>query len=188
VAIVRTVTRHVRRLTRAAGSVLGPVDYSARSRYRRPPELYRRLQPLGWLLTRVGLSPAGVVTLDVPGRRTGRRRRTNLLCIDHDGRSYLVALAGESEWVRNVRGAGGRARLSRAGRRRTVTLVEVPVTERPAVLRAYLHRWGRPPDSPAAAREGRSFFGVDPGAPDAELVDVAAHYPVFRVVEDDGPA
>ncbi|HET7519561.1 MAG TPA: nitroreductase/quinone reductase family protein [Actinomycetes bacterium] len=82
--------------------------YSASDRYRPPPRLYARLQWLGFALTWLGLSPRYVVTLEVPGRRSGVTRRTNLVLAEHDGERYLVALAGESQWVRNVGAAGGR--------------------------------------------------------------------------------
>ncbi|HET7474395.1 MAG TPA: MBL fold metallo-hydrolase, partial [Dermatophilaceae bacterium] len=87
------------------------IDYTSRVRYRPPPAVYRHLQWLGPILTRLGVSPAYVVTLEVPGRRSGVVRRTNLVQVTHRGERYLVALAGESEWVRNVRAARGRVVL-----------------------------------------------------------------------------
>jgi deazaflavin-dependent oxidoreductase (nitroreductase family) len=84
-----------------------------------------RLQWLGPLLTGLGISPKDVITLAVPGRRSGVIRRTTMVRIAADGGHYLVALAGESEWVRNVRAAGGRVVIHR-GQRRAATLVEVP--------------------------------------------------------------
>ena len=68
--------------------------------------MYLRFQPLGTLLTAVGISPHYVITLEVPGRSSGLIRRTTLVRVARDGGRYLVALAGESEWVRNVRAAG----------------------------------------------------------------------------------
>jgi hypothetical protein len=41
-----------------------------------------------------------------------------------------------------------------------VRLVAVPPAERPPILRAYLLRWGRQPNSPAVQREAQLFFGV----------------------------
>ena len=72
--------------------------------------MYLRFQPLGTLLTAAGISPHYVITLEVPGRRSGVIRRTTLVRVARDGGHYLVALAGESEWVRNVRAAGGASR------------------------------------------------------------------------------
>jgi deazaflavin-dependent oxidoreductase (nitroreductase family) len=156
--------------------------YSGGGRYRPPPRWYARLQWLGFALTWLGLSPSYVAILEVPGRRSGAIRRTNLVLLQHDGERYLVALAGESQWVRNVRAAGGRVVLGRRGQRRAVTLVEVPAPERAPVIRAYLLRAGRRPGSTKVAREARIYFGVssDPGL--AEIGAVADRYPVFRVV------
>jgi len=89
---------------------MNPQDYSSRTRYRPPAAWYRRINNgLCVLLTSLGLATRDAVTLEVRGRRSGKRRRTPILRIPHQGGDYLVALAGESEWVRNVRAAGGRA-------------------------------------------------------------------------------
>jgi deazaflavin-dependent oxidoreductase (nitroreductase family) len=157
------------------------VDYSARTRYRPPPRLYQRLQRrLGPFMISRGIGPKDVVVLEVPGRRSGKIRRTALVKASHNGNDYLVALAGESEWVRNVRAADGHVVIGRR-ERRAARLVEVPPSERPLILRAYLLRWGRQPNSPAVQREARLFFGVagDPSVED--LAAIAAFYPMFRI-------
>jgi deazaflavin-dependent oxidoreductase (nitroreductase family) len=128
-----------------------------------------------------------VVTLEVTGRRSGVIRRTNLVLLEHDGQQYLVALAGESQWVRNVRAAGGRVVLGRCRQRRTLTLVEVPVPDRAPVIRAYMLREGRRPGSTQAAREARTYFGVSSDPTLAEIGWVADRYPVFRVVPRPSP-
>ena len=155
-----------------------PVDY-ARSRegYRPPPALYRRLGPA---VTSWGLAPADVITLEVPGRRSGVIRQTTMLRAGYDGGHYLVSLAGKSDWVRNVRAAGGRVVI--AGRhRRAATLTEVGPQQRAPVIRAYLLRWGRRPGSAAVAREARAYFGVGASASLADIQSVVEHYPVFRI-------
>jgi len=155
--------------------------YSGGDRYRPPPRWYARLQWLGFALTSLGLSPGYVVTLEVPGRRSGVIRRTNLVLLAYDGEHYLVALAGESQWLRNVRAAGGRVVLGRRRQRRAATLVEVPASERAPVIRAYMLRAGRRPGSAQVAREARDYFGVSKPSL-AEIGSVADRYPVFRVV------
>jgi hypothetical protein len=50
------------------------------------------------------------VTLDGPGRRTGKPVTFPLVVADHEGERYLVSMLGAtSNWVANVRAAGGRA-------------------------------------------------------------------------------
>jgi F420H(2)-dependent quinone reductase len=157
------------------------VDYSARSRYRPPPPLYRRMQKrLGPFLISLGIGPKQVVVLEVPGRRTGMIRRNALVMVSHSGNDYLVALAGESEWARNVRAADGQVLIGRR-QRRAVRLVEMPPAERPPILRAYLLRWGRQPNSPAVQHEARLYFGVSGDPSVEELATVAEFYPVFRI-------
>jgi deazaflavin-dependent oxidoreductase (nitroreductase family) len=166
------------RLTAALGGVIAPVDYSSRTAYRRPPALYRHLQGLGRFLVSRGWVPDFVVMLEVRGRRSGRVRRTLLVRTVHAGRGYLVALAGESEWVRNVRAAAGRA-IIRHGKPREVTLVEVPLQERPPIIREYLCGAGRR----AGSQEAQRYFGVSPDPSLEEIRPIAEHYPVFEIVE-----
>jgi len=171
---------HRRRLT---DGFLRPVDYSSRTRYRRPPATYLRVQWLGSLLITLGVVPANVIVLEVPGRRSGVIRRTTLVRTACDGADYLVALAGESEWVRNVRAAGGRVVLGRRTRY-AARLVELPPDERAPVIRAYLLRGGRRAGSKAAANEARYFFGVSAHPALSEIRTIAPYYPVFRVLGD----
>ena len=174
--------RRRRRLER----LLVPVGNPASDRYRPPPRLYSRLQWLGHALTWLGLSPAFVVTLEVPGRRSGVLRRSNLVLAEHEGERYLVSLTGESEWVRNVAAAGGRVVLARRGRRLPVRLVGVPVQDRAPVIRSYVLRAGREPDTRQVRREASAFFGVGRELALDEVAAKADRFPVFLVMPDDG--
>src|SRR5690348_1824359 len=134
-----------------------PQDYSRRVAYRPPAGWYRRISNrLGVLLTSFGVAPRGAATLIVRGRRSGRARRVPVLVIRYRGAEYLVALAGESDWVRNVRAAAGHAMLRRR-RARRVRLVEIPVAQRADIIAEYIRlgaRWG----TKAAAAQARYYF------------------------------
>jgi len=158
-----------------------PQDYSARTRYRRPAPWYLRGQGLGVWMTSHGLAPRGAVTLEVAGRRSGLPRRTPVLLTRVEGKEYLVSLAGESEWARNVRAAEGRAVLRRRGDR-PVRLVELPPEERPPVLAAYINREGKA-GARAAARTAEYYFGLSPDPAPEQIAAIAGFYPVFRVEE-----
>ena len=158
---------------------MDPQTYSARTAYRRPAAWYLRLDGIGVALTSLGLAPRGAVTLEVRGRTSGKPRRLPILTVPFAGADHLVALAGESQWVRNVRAARGRARLRR-GRRRDVVLCEVPVAERAAVLRAYLDAARERGGERSAAQQASSYLGVDLDATPDQLAAIAAYYPVFR--------
>ncbi|UBU08765.1 nitroreductase/quinone reductase family protein [Nonomuraea gerenzanensis] len=123
-----------------------------------------------------------LVTLEVRGRRTGRIITFPLVMADHQGQRYLVAMLGQrTNWVLNVRAAGGRAVL-RHGRRRSVRLVEVQPAGRAPILRRYL----------ALAPGARPHIPVDRHAPPADFERIAAQVPVFRITAPErgasGPA
>jgi len=119
----------------------------------------------------MGLMPRRWVTLEVPGRKSGRTTRFPLGMADWQGQWFLVSMLGERcNWVQNVRAADGRAVLRR-GRRRPCRLVEVPVPERPPIIKRYLEK----------VPGGRPHIPVDRDAPVADFAAVADRYPVFRV-------
>ncbi|MFZ2175797.1 MAG: nitroreductase family deazaflavin-dependent oxidoreductase [Rhodococcus sp. (in: high G+C Gram-positive bacteria)] len=150
--------------------------YRARRRmYRggRPGNLARALNRLSALQFAAGLlSPKRAVTLEVRGRRTGRLISIPLVVADYEGERYLVSMLGnDANWVRNVRVAEGRAVLRR-GRSETVRLDEVDPDARAPILRRYL----------ALAPGARPHLPVDRDAPLEEFEQIAAQYPVFRIV------
>jgi hypothetical protein len=90
---------------------------------------------------------------------------------DYGGERYLVAMLGENtNWVRNLRAADGRAVL-RHGRREAVHLQEVAAKDRPVILRRYL----------AVAPGARPHIPVDRYARLEEFERIAADIPVFRI-------
>ncbi|WKX01708.1 MBL fold metallo-hydrolase (plasmid) [Rhodococcus aetherivorans] len=165
---------------------LHPQDYSGEGSYRPPARWYRWLNPVGVPLTTWGLAPRDAVTLQVRGRRTGRPRRLPILLTRHEGADYLVALAGQSQWVRNVRAAGGEAVLRRRGTRR-VRLEELPVTQRAPVLMAYLEAGQRRGGERAAREQAKWYFGLHEPPTVERLAALAPRYPVFRVRDTDSP-
>jgi deazaflavin-dependent oxidoreductase (nitroreductase family) len=118
-----------------------------------------------------GLFPRRWVTLEVPGRRSGRLTRFPLGMADVAGRWYLVSMLGENcNWVRNVRAAEGRVVLRRR-RARICQLVEIPPNQRAPILRRYVEK----------IPGGRPHIPVGKGSPLADFEAVAASYPVFEV-------
>jgi carboxymethylenebutenolidase len=158
-----------------------PIDYGERVDYRPPPEWYRRVQWIAHLLTRLRLSPRAVVTLEVRGRKTGKVRRTSVIRAAHEGAHYLVALAGESNWVSNVRAAGNEAVIERGRQREVVILIEVPPRERAPIIESYLLRGGRQRGSRAVTDEARRYFGIRGAVSQSAIAEVVAFYPVFRI-------
>lgn len=160
---------------------LGPQDYSSRTAYRRPTEFYRRVnRSVGVWVTSAGLGPRDAVTLKVRGRTSGKMRRLPILRVSHDGVDYLVSLAGESAWVRNLRAAHGDAAIQR-WRTRRVHGVELPLADRPEIIAAYLRAARARSSATSYANQARSYFGLPTEPSAAEIADVAEFYPVFRL-------
>jgi hypothetical protein len=160
-------------------------DPAERSGYLR--FFYRNWRPtrLGRLWTRIlawasgaGLTPKILLTLQVRDRRSGRLTSTVLVPTDHAGGRYLVSmLRDNSEWVRNLRAAGGAAFVKR-GRSRPVVLTEIPPEERAPILKA----WSE------IATSGRRHLPAPPDAPASAFEAIAADYPVFRIDPAPGAA
>ena len=94
------------------------------------------------------------------------------------GERYVVSLAGESDWVRNLRAANGGA-IVKHGRQYRVRAEEISIDLRAAVLAAYLSKRAL---SKSAAEAARSYIGVT-GHPSVETLNqIAAYYPVFKLV------
>ena len=126
---------------------------------------------VGWLVRR-GISLAGARVLAVRGRSSGAWRTTVLNPMELDGRRYLVAPRGETQWVRNLRAAGsGELRVGR--RVEAFEAVEVADADKGPVLRAYLDRWGW--------EVGRFFDDLTEDSDDAAVAAVAPDFPVFEL-------
>ena len=122
----------------------------------------------------LGISISGSRVLEVKGRKSGQWRSTPVNLLEVDGTRYLVAPRGNTQWVRNIRVAGGgRLRLGR--KTEDFKATEVPLEPRVPLLRAYLKKW---------KWEVGMFFGddLDGDSPDETLLRVAPGFPVFQVV------
>ncbi len=116
----------------------------------------------------------GLVALEVIGRTSGRVISFPLVMVTVDGQRYLASMLGDNtQWVRNVRAAGGKAVL-RSGGHEDVRLEEISVDQRAPILKAYLQ----------VASGARPHVPVDKDAPLAEFEKIAAAHPVFRLVSD----
>ena len=86
-----------------------------------------------------------VETLTVPRRKSGEPQSVPVIPVDYGGARYIVSTRGESDWVKNLRAAGG-GELKRKGQAEKVQVVELPVEERPPVIDAYRAKAGKEVD------------------------------------------
>jgi deazaflavin-dependent oxidoreductase (nitroreductase family) len=123
-------------------------------------------------LTRLGISVLGSRVLRVRGRTSGEWRTTPVNLLTFEGERYLVAPRGETQWVKNIRKAGG-GELQLGRKTEPIQVAELPDEEKPALLRAYLKRW--------KAEVGVFFDGVSATSSEEEVRRIAPKHPVFRI-------
>jgi len=92
--------------------------------------------------------------------------------LTYEGKQYLVAPRGQTQWVRNLRVAGtGELGLGR--KFEPFRASELADDEKPPILRDYLKRW--------KAEVGVFFGGVGANSSDGELRRIAPDHPIFKI-------
>ena len=136
------------------------------------PNIFAKIQNRGWeILHSLGIFPDRFVTLEVGGRKSGKIVRFPLAMIVMNGERYLVSMLGEeTNSVRNVRAAGGKARLVH-GISEQVLLEEVDISQRAPILKAYL----------SLAPGARPHIPISKDAPLSEFEKIVSKYPIFRL-------
>src|SRR3979409_57229 len=123
-------------------------------------------------MTRAGISVWGSALRRVRGRKSGQWHSHPVNLLTYEGRQYLVAPRGLTQWVRNLRVAGG-GELVLGDRVQPFRAVELSGEEKIPILRAYLKRW--------KVEVGVFFQGVSDDSPEEELKRIAPDHPVFRI-------
>lgn len=143
--------------------------------YQRPDWFTKNVfNPTVAVLTRLGVSVWGSRVLRVRGRKSGDWHTTPVNLLSHDGRQYLVAPRGHTQWVRNIR-VSGEGELLLGRRARPFTVKEIPDDKKVPILRDYLKRW--------QFEVGMFFGGVSATSSDQELLRIAPDHPVFMIDE-----
>lgn len=133
----------------------------------------RQLNRLMRALVTLGLGPGYTWRLEVKGRKSGRWYSTPVNLMHREGKPYLVAPRGWTQWVRNAV-ASGRVRLVRGRSIRDYAVRLLPEKERAPVLKDYLERY---------RREVQRYFEVRAGSPVEAFEPIAGGFPVFELVE-----
>ena len=139
--------------------------------YHKPSGVTKLFNSIFGLFAGMGLTPKKNIMLEVKGRRSGQPRSVPVNIVEYEGVQYLVSPRGESEWVRNLRAAGGQA-VFRHGGRSSVQLEELPASERAPIIQKYLRE---------NAMATKQHFGIDPKEDIAEFERIALVHPVFRI-------
>lgn len=121
-------------------------------------------------LAGLGIAPSFIYLLEVRGRKSGKLYSTAVNLLELNGKQFLVAPRGRTQWVRNAE-AAGEVTLKRGSRRR-FRLQSLNDSEKPQVLKAYLTNY---------KSAVQKFFPIFPEAPLEEFAKIAAGYPVFEL-------
>lgn len=141
--------------------------------YRKPGWFTSNIfNPFVAAMTRAGVSIWGSRVLRVRGRKSGAWRTAPVNLLTYNGKQYLVAPRGLTQWVRNLREAG-EGELMVGQRVERFRAREIPDDQKIPILSAYLKRW--------SLEVGVFFGGVSANSPGSDLRRIAPDHPVFEI-------
>lgn len=131
------------------------------------------------MFSRLGVKTGPVNVITVAGRKSGQPRSTPVTPWMVDGKRYVIAVIGTSDWARNARAAGQGTLASG----RATTHVRLSEVTDPALKERVVTAFG------TENRAGGSFLVQAGVAPDRTPKGIAAAVPriaVFEVTPDGG--
>jgi deazaflavin-dependent oxidoreductase (nitroreductase family) len=140
--------------------------------FREPTALEKLFNRAFGFLIGMGIGPAHIYLLEVPGRKSGKLYRTPVDLLELDGKRYLVAPRGRTQWVRNAE-AAGEITLKKGSNRQMLCLRQLSDGEKLSVLKAYLDNF---------KGEVQRYFTIPAGSPSQAFTEVAPSYPAFELL------
>jgi len=128
-------------------------------------------------LVGLGIGPGYMYLLQVRGRKSGRLHETPVNMLDVEGKRYLVAPRGRTQWVRNAE-ATGEITLKRGRSQQSFRLRPIPDAEKLPFLKLYLDQF---------VTAVQRYFTVKAGSAPEAFREVAPSYPVFELLLMDKP-
>ena len=126
------------------------------------------------LLVGLGLGMSHNYLVEVRGRKTGKVYSTPIDLLEFDGKRFLVAPRGRTQWVRNAE-AAGEVTLKKGRKSVRYRIQPIPDAAKPELLKAYLDRF---------KTTVQRYFPVAAGSPAAAFAEIAGNYPVFALLPD----
>ncbi len=142
--------------------------------FRRPTAGERFFNRVFGLLVGLGLGLPHNYLVQVRGRKSGKIYSTPIDLLELNGKRYLVAPRGRTQWVRNAE-AAGEVTLKKGRTRRHYRIQPIPEAGKPELLKAYLDRF---------KTTVQRYFPVPAGSPPQAFAEVAGNYPVFELLLD----
>jgi len=139
--------------------------------FREPTVVEKIFNRVFGFLVGLGLGFPHNYLLEVRGRKSGKLYSTPVDLLELDGKRYLVAPRGRTQWVRNAE-AAGEVTLKKGNVRRRFRAISD--ADKPPILKAYLDSF---------KREVQRYFPVPAGSPAPAFAELAASYPAFELLE-----
>jgi deazaflavin-dependent oxidoreductase (nitroreductase family) len=140
--------------------------------FRQPTASERLFNRVFGFLVGMGLGFKHNYLLQVRGRKSGKLYSTPIDLLELEGRRYLVAPRGQTQWVRNAE-ASGEVALKKGSWCQTFTLRPIVDGDKPKLLKAYLEKF---------KAEVQRYFPIAAGSDVEAFEGIAADYPVFELV------
>jgi deazaflavin-dependent oxidoreductase (nitroreductase family) len=108
----------------------------------------------------------------VRGRKSGKLYSTPINLLRLNGKKYLVAPRGRTQWMRNAE-AASEVTLKRGSSHQKFHLRAITDAEKREVLKAYLDTF---------KREVQRYFSIAAGSPVEEFAAIAESHPAFELL------
>ena len=140
--------------------------------YHKATAVERLFNRIFGLLVGLGLGLPHNYLVQVRGRKSGKIYSTPVDLLEFDGKRFLVAPRGRTQWVRNAE-AAGEVTLKKGSTRLHYRLRAIPDDGKPELLKAYLDRF---------KTTVQPYFPVPAGSAPQAFVEIAPNYPVFELL------
>lgn len=140
--------------------------------FRQPTAIEKIFNRTFGFVVGLGLGPSHIYLLQVRGRKSGKIFATPVDLLELNGKRYLVAPRGRTQWVRNAE-AAGEVTLKKGSTRQKYHLRPITNVDKPEILKAYLDTF---------KREVQRYFTIAAGSPREAFSTVAESYPVFELL------
>jgi len=140
--------------------------------FREPTAVEKIFNRTFGFLVGLGLGSSHNYLLQVRGRKSGKLYSTPVDLLEQNGKRYLVAPRGRTQWVRNAE-AAGEITLKKGRSRQRFRLRPLADVEKPQILGAYLDSF---------KREVQTYFPVAAGSPVEAFVELTSRYPAFELL------
>lgn len=124
------------------------------------------------VLVGLGLGLPHNYLVQVRGRKTGKIFSTPIDLLELNGKRFLVAPRGRTQWVRNAE-AAGEVMLKKGRRRQRYRIRAIPDSDKPEILKTYVDRF---------KTTVQRYFPVPAGSAPQAFVEIAHNYPVFELL------